>query len=63
MKNKDWLLDKIIKSGIRIKELKIELQKSDNDYYEMKCQNEQLEKTIKSLQRELEGKDLMDLKL
>jgi len=63
MKNKDWLLNKIIKSGIRIKELKIELQKSDNDYYEMKCQNEQLQITIKSLQRELEGKNLMDIKL
>jgi len=63
MKNKDWLLDKIVKSGIRIKELKIELQKSDNDYYEMKCQNEQLEIKIKSLQRELEGKHLMDIKL
>jgi hypothetical protein len=63
MKNKDWLLNKIIESGIRIKELKIELQKSDNDYYEMKCQNEQLQITIKSLQRELEGKHLMDIKL
>ena len=63
MKNKDWLLDKIIKSGIRIKELKNELEKSENDYYEMKLVRDELLQKVASLKRELEGKDLMDIKL
>jgi hypothetical protein len=63
MKNKDWLLDKIIKSGIRIKELKNELEKSENDYYEIKIVRDELLQKVASLKRELEGKDLMDIKL
>jgi hypothetical protein len=63
MTNKDWLLDKIIKSGIRIKELKSELEKSENDYYEMKLIRDELLQKVASLKRELEGKDLMDIKL
>jgi len=63
MTNKDWLLDKIIKSGIRIKELKSELEKSENDYYEMKLVRDELLQKVASLKRELEGKDLMDIKL
>jgi len=63
MKNKDWLLDKIIKSGIRIKELKNELEKSENDYYEMKLVRDELLQKVASLKRELEGKDLMHIKL
>jgi hypothetical protein len=63
MKNKDWLLDKIIKSGIRIKELKSELEKSENDYYEIKLVRDELLQKVAGLKRELEGKDLMDIKL
>jgi hypothetical protein len=63
MTNKDWLLDKIIKSGIRIKELKNELEKSENDYYEIKIVRDELLQKVASLKRELEGKDLMDIKL
>jgi len=62
MKNKDWLLSKIIKSKIKIKLLKEELDKTENDYYEIKLVRDQLLITIASLKRQLEGKDLMDLK-
>lgn len=63
MRNKDWLLDKIIKSGIKIKELKDELNKKENDYYEMKCVRDELLHKVATLKRELEGKNLMDIKL
>jgi hypothetical protein len=63
MKNKDWLLSKIIKSKIKIKILKEELNKTENDYYEIKLVRDQLLIKIASLQRQLEGKDLIDIKL
>jgi hypothetical protein len=63
MKNKDWLLNNIVESKIQIKELTDKLDKIENDYWEMKYENDKLEMTIKSLQRELEGKNLMDIKL
>jgi hypothetical protein len=63
MKNKDWLLNNIVESKIQIKELTDKLDKIENDYWEMKYENDKLEITIKSLQRELEGKNLMDIKL
>jgi hypothetical protein len=63
MKNKDWLLNEIVKAKIEIKELKNKLEQKENDYWEMKYDNDKLEMNIKSLQRELEGKHLMDIKL
>ena len=63
MKNKDWLLNEIVKAKIEIKELKNKLEQKENDYWEMKFNNDKLEMNITSLQRELEGKHLMDIKL
>ena len=63
MKNKDWLLNKIVKSKIKIKELKEELNKKENDYYEIKNVRDELLHKVASLNRELEGKNLMDIKL
>ena len=63
MRNKDWLLNEIVKAKIEIKELKNKLEQKESDYWEMKCDNDKLEMNIKSLQRELEGKHLMDIKL
>jgi hypothetical protein len=63
MKNKDWLLNRIVEAKLEIIELKNKLDKREDDYWEMKCDNDKLEMIIKSLQRELEGKNLMDIKL
>ena len=63
MKNKDWLLGKLIKSKIEIKELKNKLEQIENDCWEIKVENNTLETTVASLKRQLEGKDLMDIKL
>ena len=62
MKNKDWLLNKLINSKIQIKELKNKLEQKENDYWEIKVENNTLQATVASLKRQLEGKDLMDIK-
>lgn len=63
MRNKDWLLNKIVESKIEIKELKEKLDKKENEFWEIKCNNDKLEIKIKSLEREIDGKHLMDIKL